>query len=317
MYACIDLGSNSFHLLIAHWHDGEHEIVERFSDKVQLGEGLASSGLISPQAMDRGLNCLTTFRKALARYPIRHCWAVGTNALRSASNATQFLAEAQKLGFVVDVVSGHEEAALVYAGVVSALNGLDRHRLIVDIGGGSTELIVGHGRRRLQTHSMDIGCISWRDRWFLNMPSDALALEAQLDAAAGAALQIFGKVSLELMETPWHEVYASSGTAKMLSAVCKQSVSGDCYAGVKLETLLALKPDIIRSAIDPGFALPGLKNSRRELVLPGWAVMIGFMQAMNIKELAFSPAALREGMLVYLVVAAAKGVPPLRELKAY
>jgi exopolyphosphatase/guanosine-5'-triphosphate,3'-diphosphate pyrophosphatase len=317
MYACIDLGSNSFHLLIAHWHDGEHDIVERFSDKVQLGEGLASSGLISAQAMVRGLNCLATFQKALARYPIRHCWAVGTNALRSASNAAQFLAEAQKLGFTVDVVSGHEEAALVYAGVLSALRGPDRTRLVVDIGGGSTELIVGHGRRRLQTHSMDIGCISWRDRWFSNIPNNASALEAQLDAAAGAALKIFGKVSHALMETPWHEVYASSGTAKMLSAVCKQSASVDSNAGVNLEDLLALKPNIIRSAIDPGFALPGLKNSRRELLLPGWAVLIGFMQAMNVQELAFSPAALREGMLEYLVVAATKGVPPSRELKAY
>jgi exopolyphosphatase / guanosine-5'-triphosphate,3'-diphosphate pyrophosphatase len=316
MYACIDLGSNSFHLLIAHWHDGEHDIVERFSEKVQLGEGLAATGSISPAAMMRGLNCLATFKHALARYPIRHCWAVGTNALRAANNAALFLAEAKKLGFTIDVVSGYEEAALVYAGVLSALPVQDIPRLVIDIGGGSTELIVGHGPRRLQTHSMDIGCISWRDLWFQDMPSDLRKLEAQLDLATEAALRIFDKVSRNLMENPWQEVFASSGTAKMLSGVCRQCGLYDGSNGVSLATLLALKPDVIRTALEPDFVLPGLKNSRRELVLPGWAVLTGFMQALSVQELTFSPAALREGMLSYLVSAAVRREPPLHVLKA-
>jgi len=206
MYACIDLGSNSFHLLIAHWHDGQYDIVERFSEKVQLGEGLAANGVLSSEAMERGLICLATFKHALARYPVKHCWAVGTNTLRSAKNADHFLAEARKLGFVIDVVSGHEEAALVYAGVLSAQSEPDKTRLVIDIGGGSTELIVGHGSRRLQTHSMDIGCISWRDIWFGERFTDALTLDVQLDAASDAAFRVFGSVSQRLRETPWQEV---------------------------------------------------------------------------------------------------------------
>lgn len=321
MYACIDLGSNSFHLLIAHWHDGQHDIVERFSEKVQLGEGLAASGVISSEAITRGLNCLATFKHALARYPVKHFWAVGTNALRSAQNASHFLAEAKKLGFDIDVVSGYEEAALVYAGVLSALSEPDKPRLVIDIGGGSTELIVGHGHRRLQTHSMDIGCISWRDLWFGEMHGDAAALEAQLDAASDAAFAVFDGVSQSLLETPWQEVLASSGTAKMLSSVCQQSglnkrVNGG-NNGVGLHALMALKPDVIRTALEPGYLLPGLKNSRRDLVLPGWAVLTGFMRALRVEELTFSPAALREGMLSYLVSAATKHESPLHVLKAH
>jgi exopolyphosphatase/pppGpp-phosphohydrolase len=111
MFACIDLGSNSFHLLVARWHNGRHEIVERFSEKVQLGEGLATSGHINSAAFARGLACLDAFALALKRYPISHQWAVGTNALRVADNAGDFIAKAQSRGFCVDVVTGGCQAS--------------------------------------------------------------------------------------------------------------------------------------------------------------------------------------------------------------
>ena len=316
MYACIDLGSNSFHLLIARWHEGGYDIVERFSDKVQLGEGLVEGGNITQQAFDRGLKCLDTFRHALARYPIEKCWAVGTNALRTAANAGQFLQKASEKGFVIDVVPGLEEAALVYAGVVSALPADNTPRLVIDIGGGSTELVVGAGPKRLQSHSMAIGCISWRDTWFTDPPRNESALSKRLDDAAQASADTFACVAGDLKTTPWREVYASSGTAKMLSAVCSHKSRQQRSApGVTLATLQALKADVMRTVLEPGFGLPGLKNGRRELILPGWAVLHGFMTACQVDDLNFSPSALREGMLHYLTQASVTGESPLHVLR--
>lgn len=317
MYACIDLGSNSFHLLIARWHEGSYDIVERFSEKVQLGEGLVDGGVITPMAFQRGLACLDTFRQALARYPVERCWAVGTNALRTAGNADQFLRKASEKGIVIDVVPGLEEAALVYAGVISALPADQIPRLVIDIGGGSTELVVGVGQHRLQSHSMAIGCISWRDSWFRQPPRTESALSQCLDDAVQASVEVFSGVADALAETPWREAYASSGTAKMLSAVCAHKYQDKrAVPGVTLETLQALKADIMRTVLEPGFSLPGLKNGRRELILPGWAVLNGFMTACQVTDLNFSPSALREGMLHYLAQAAIKGESPLHVLRA-
>lgn len=318
MFACIDLGSNSFHLLIARWQYGRHEIVERFSEKVQLGEGLAINGQINPDAFARGLSCLEAFALAVRRYPIRYQWAVGTNALRVAGNADEFLTQAANRGFKIDVVSGIEEAALVYAGVVSALPPDDQTRLVVDIGGGSTELIVGQGARKLQAHSMPIGCISWRDKWFSSVPHSAEALATQLKDAANASELVFSSVAQQLASTPWDEVYASSGTAKMLSAVCSQRLMpGGPPTGVQLETLKSLEPDIIAVALNPGLSLRGLKNGRRELMLPGWSVLMGFMRANSVSALNFSPSALREGMLHYLVKASESNDSPLHVLRGH
>lgn len=316
MFACIDLGSNSFHLLIAHWQNGRYEIVERFSEKVQLGEGVAINRHISAAAFSRGLSCLDAFALALRRYPVKHVWAVGTNALRIADNSAEFLAQAANRGFDIDVVSGIEEAALVYAGVISALPDDGETRLVIDIGGGSTEIVVGQGTRQLQAHSMPVGCVSWRDKWFSAPLTDEESIRRQLHDAVQDAENVFMTVAEQLATTPWTEVYASSGTAKMLSAVCSQRLEpGSAPAGVLLETLQSLESDIVTVTLNPGLTLRGLKNGRRELILPGWSVLMGFMRSNAITALSFSPAALREGMLHYLVQAAESNEPPLHVLR--
>tara|TARA_R100001015_G_C4605944_1_gene160988 strand:- start:870 stop:1370 length:501 start_codon:yes stop_codon:yes gene_type:complete len=165
---------------------------------------------------------------------------------------------------------------------------------------------------------MAIGCIRWRDTWFRNPPQTASALSQRLDDAAQASAEVFAGVADELAATPWREVYASSGTAKMLSAVCahKSQLTRSASPGVTLATLQALKADVMRTVLEPGFALPGLKNGRRELILPGWAVLHGFMTACQVTDLYFSPSALREGMLHYLAKASATGESPLHVLRA-
>lgn len=316
MYACVDLGSNSFHLLIARWQDGAHEIVERFSEKVQLGEGLSRNHNINADAFQRGLLCLEAFALALERYPIQYLWVVGTNALRVAKNANEFIAQAKSRGFDVDVVTGLEEAALVYAGVMSALPQDEQTRLVIDIGGGSTELIVGRGSEQLQAHSLPIGCVSWRDRWFNSKFENEDLLREQLKMAADDAEQVFAQISSQLARTPWSEVYASSGTAKMLSAICAQKHPSSAGSGlVNVDILAMLENDIVDTTLNPLRSLPGLKNSRKELVLPGWAVLMGFMRAHHVSNLHFSPAALREGMLHYMIKARDLNEAPLHVLR--
>ncbi|MDP1932336.1 MAG: hypothetical protein Q8L60_12855 [Gammaproteobacteria bacterium] len=299
MYACIDLGSNSFHLLIARWQDGETRIVERFSNIVQLGEGVPLTGEISPAAFERGIDCLREFAEVMSQYPIQQYWALGTNALRLARNAPEFLSRALDLGLEVSVISGIQEAILVYAGVLSGLPRSDTTRFVIDIGGGSTELIVGRQDKRLSTQSLAIGCVSWRDRYFASLPSDAVALEALLDHATDEAIKVFAAAKHEVLRSPWSEVYASSGTAKMLAAVCQQK--GYTEGEITLEALEALKSDVLECASDSAMLLPGLKDRRKDLLMPGWAVLTGMMRTYSLDSLRFSSTALREGMLDYMM----------------
>lgn len=313
MYACIDLGSNSFHLLIARWRNGRHEIVERFSEKVQLGERIAATSRISPGAFERGVSCLERFHNVLASYPVDYRWAVGTNALRLAHNADEFLAAASRLGFNIDVVSGVEEAALIYAGVIAGMPQDGVSQLVFDIGGGSTELVVGVGHERHQTLSMQIGCIGWRDLWFSEVPQQAGALETLLDDATTAAAETFQQAADSLAGYHWERIFASSGTVKMVDAICRQRHPGLPVSRLAVQDL---KHDVLRCALDPDFELAGLRIARRDLLLPGWAVLSGLMQTVSIPSFQFSPTALREGMLHYLVESTVSHASPLSALRA-
>ena len=298
MYACLDLGSNSFHLLIARWGEGKTEIIERFSEKIQLGESVTATGIISPQAFQRGIECLIRFQSVINNYPIENCWAVGTNALRIARNAADFVEAAKAVGFNVTIISGIQEAALVYAGVTSTISESEVPQLVIDIGGGSTELIVGRGREPLWMQSLPIGCVTWRDDWFCKLPADSSKLEFLLDESVAAATAVFNTVLCEINNYHWVESYASSGTAKMFAAVCQQNLPG--IQGISLEALVAMRPLIIHSALT-GNLLPGMTETRRDLILPGWAVLAALMQSYALSSINFSATALREGMLDFMV----------------
>lgn len=301
MYACLDLGSNSFHLLIARCEQGRMVIVERFSEKVQLGEGVVVSGMLSEAAMRRGLDCLHHFREVIDAHPVECLWSVGTNALRKAGNASAFLQEARLLGFDIEVISGEKEGALVYAGVSSILPDDEEPRLVIDIGGGSTEIVTGQGSRHHQVLSLPMGCVSWRDRFFNSLMTDACPSDVDdaLDAAGEEATGILLEARETLDGTPQHitSVHASSGTAKMLAAITEAqgeaggTVSRTGLDGLHREGLLH------RLVNDPEYLIPGLKPARRDLLLSGWALMRAFMSVFDVEVLEFSPSALREGML--------------------
>jgi len=298
MYACIDLGSNSFHILIGEWIDGRIEIVERSSDSVQLGEDVRKTGSISPTAYNRGLDCLQQFKTLMDQYPIEQYWALGTNTFRVTDNAQNFIQAARGIGIEISPISGVQEAALIYAGVITSLPVSENHRLVIDIGGGSTEIIIGHKHCRLLTQSMAIGSVAWRDKFFPEKTSDSFRLEKLLDVATAASKAVFDGISIGVKKAGWEEAYASSGTVKMLAAICQ--AHGFKKGEIELTALQTLKPQII-TAISRGGDLPGLKERRRELLLPGLAVLVGLMQSYTVERINFSAAALREGMLDFMV----------------
>lgn len=299
MHACIDLGSNSFHLLIGEWDKGRIQIVERLSEKVQLGENVRKTGRISPEAFSRGLACLHRFRALMRAYPLEQYWALGTNTFRVTENAGEFIAAAhEQVDIDISSISGVQEAVLIYAGVITSLPVSDNHRLVIDVGGGSTEIIIGKGHDRLLTESLAIGSVAWRDRFFADPKAGKGELNKQLQKGLTASREIFAAVAPGVKRIDWQEAYASSGTMKMLANICTEH---GCGAGlIQLEALQDLKKTLV-STIAKGKTLPGLKESRRDLLLPGWCVLAGLMEAYDVPEIRFSPTALREGMLDFMV----------------
>lgn len=298
MHACIDLGSNSFHLLIGEWDQGRIKIIERLSEKVQLGENVRGTGKISPQAFTRGIECLKRFKALMEQYPLEHYWALGTNTFRVTSNAAEFISAAEALGIHISIISGVQEAVLIYAGVITSLPVNDHSRLVIDVGGGSTEVIIGRRHERLFTESLAIGSVAWRDRFFADKVDDLDALLVQMEQGKQAAFEVFEAVRPGLKRIGWDEVYASSGTMKMLANVCAGHGYGE--GKIRLKALRELSEAMAR-AIFENSDLDGLKETRRDLLLPGWCVLVGLMESYGIKKITFSPTALREGMLDFMV----------------
>ena len=298
MHACIDLGSNSFHLLIGEWQEGRLTIIERLSEKVQLGENIGGTGNISQQAYQRGMACLHRFKLLMRQYPLEKYWALGTNTFRVADNSEDFVRAAKKIGIDISIISGVQEAILIYAGVISALPVSDSRRLVIDIGGGSTEVIVGEKHDRLLTESLPIGSVAWRDRFFQAASFSHSHLSSQMEKGVEEARSVFMPISSGVKRASWSEAYASSGTTKMLASICQEHGYGN--KRITLEALTELK-DKMADFVATGKELPGLKERRRDLLLPGWCIVTGLMEAFGVSELKFSHTALREGMLDFLV----------------
>lgn len=298
MHACIDLGSNSFHLLIGEWEQGRIRIIERLSEKVQLGENVRSTGEISAAAFARGLECLVRFKQLMDQYPLENYWALGTNTFRVTRNADAFIAAAEEIGIHVSIISGVQEAVLIYAGVITALPVSDRHRLVIDVGGGSTEVIIGSHHERLFTESLAIGSVAWRDRFFSDPGADVEKLSKQMKKGRAAAAKVFAHFRPGLRRIGWDEAYASSGTMKMLAAICTEHGYG--IGEIRRKGLRELKKKMILAIADDR-ELPGLKDTRRDLLLPGWCVLMGLMETYGVKKITYSPTALREGMLDFMV----------------
>ncbi|MES9854120.1 MAG: Ppx/GppA family phosphatase [Candidatus Thiodiazotropha sp. L084R] len=214
--AAIDLGSNSFHLIVARVNDGHLQIIDKMKEMVRLGEGLTTDKRLDPTVAERALDCLSRYSQRLRPLPAENIRVVGTNTMRQIDPADNFLSLAEKaLLHPIEIIAGREEARLVYLGVAHGLAAGDERRLVVDIGGGSTELIIGQGYQPFQRESLHMGCVSMSRRFFLN---GKITSQSMREAMLACAIEI-RPVRNEFRDGEWERAIGSSGSIKSIRNV--------------------------------------------------------------------------------------------------
>lgn len=291
MFAAVDLGSNSFRLHIGK-HDGESiRILKTARDPIRLGAGLDGNGNLTPQAMQTALACLRNFRTILAEFSLDAVRVVATNTLRIAKNAAEFLPHAEEaIGYPIEIISGEEEGRLIYMGVASSLASNER-RLVIDIGGGSTELILGHGAEILHVDSYGVGTVRQSETFFPDGRIDAAAY----DAAILAARTYFEDAATPYHPKHWHAAYGSSGTMRAISDVIAKNGIGD--GRMSLHNLEILKNMLIGYGHVSRIGLLGIKPERVIVMIGGLSVLIGVMQEIGVPAMTAVDAGLRMGVL--------------------
>ena len=263
---------------------------------MRLGGGLTADKRIDRATQARALEALSRFGERLRGFKPQAVRAVGTNTLRVAKNAPQFLRDARAaLGFPIDVIAGREEARLIYVGVAHSLPSGAEQRLVVDIGGGSTELVIGLGLEPQLTESLYMGCVSYSLKYF----ADGRIDKARLKAAELAARQELAGIVKDYRASGWKDVIGSSGTAKALADLLRQS--GYAEDGITREGLERLRNQLIKLAKAEPARLPGLRTDRAPVLPGGLAIMLAVFDALRIEHMAVSEGALRQGVLFDLL----------------
>jgi exopolyphosphatase / guanosine-5'-triphosphate,3'-diphosphate pyrophosphatase len=296
LIAAIDLGSNSFHMVLAKADHGELRILERLGDKVQLAAGIDEQRLLSEEAMQRGLDCLRRFAQLTASLPEGAVRIVGTNALREALNRGAFIRRAEEvLGHPVEVISGREEARLIYLGVSHSIADTPGRRLVTDIGGGSTEFIIGQRFEPLLRESLQMGCVSYTQRFF----KDGKITPARYAQAYTAArLEIMG-IEHALRRLGWEDAVGASGTIKAIGLAIQSAGLGN--GEVNTQGLAWLKRKIFKLGEVDKLDLDGIKVDRRGIFPAGLAILEAIFDACEIQRMSHSEGALREGVLYDLL----------------
>jgi exopolyphosphatase / guanosine-5'-triphosphate,3'-diphosphate pyrophosphatase len=292
MLAAVDLGSNSFRLHIGHY-DGERiRILNTAREPVRLGAGLDRRGNLSVAAMDTALGCLRRFGDMLRSQPLTAVRVVGTNTLRIAKNRDAFLPLAEKaIGFPIEIISGEEEGRLIYLGVASALDDPAERRLVVDIGGGSTELVLGHGNEIEHVESFGIGTVKTAAEFF---PGDRIT-ESGFDEATLHARSVFEDQLDEFHPRLWTTALGSSGTMRTLADLIIKNQLGD--SSLSLKSLRALRDYLIYCGRTSKIDLDGIKPDRIAVTLGGLPVLIGLCEELGIRDMQPVEAGLRMGVL--------------------
>ncbi len=291
--AAVDLGSNSFHMVVARARGGgDLEVIDRLKEPVRLAEGLFQKGSISPQARDRALKCLRRFGERLRGIPPNQVKAIGTNALRKAERPLRFLEDASSaLGHRIDVISGREEARLIYLGASRALGKPNEKRLIFDVGGGSTELMFGMGDSPLFLESANIGCVGFTEKFFSKSILDKRAFEK---ARMRSLLDLRPLVPV-FAANEWDKVYATSGTAQAISKCL--AASGLTDGTITRDGMDRLRNRLLSGKRGGANPLPAI-SKHRALVLPGGlAILDALLEAFGLNEVSPCKSGLRMGIL--------------------
>lgn len=290
--AAVDLGSNSFHMIVARLDDGHMQVTDRIKEMVRLGEGLTDDKSLAPEVVARALACLERFGQRLRGFPPGSVRAVGTNTLRQARPDTGFIERAEAaLGHPIDIISGREEARLIYLGVAHGLAAGAERRLVVDIGGGSTEIIVGQGFSARLRESLHMGCVSLSLKHFADGRVTARAMQkAELDGA----LELRPVREL-FRHACWQKAVGSSGTIRSIAAVV--NAEGWCEDGISLDSLTRLREALLTAGKLSAVNLKGLTDERKPVFVGGVAVLRSVFESLDIQHMQVSDYALREGLI--------------------
>jgi len=299
LLAAVDLGSNSFRLAIGRVHDenGVRQIyqIDRLKETVRLAAGLDENKVLSQESIDRALAILKRFGERLDSFHPDRVRAVATNTFRVARNAPEImpLAEAA-LGFPIEVIAGREEARLIYTGVNHTLPPSQNKRLVVDIGGGSTEVIIGKGEEPLTMTSLYMGCVTYTRKFF----PDGVIDEHTMRMAEMSAQREIEVITKPYKKLGWQESFGSSGTAKALQAILTEG--GFSKKGITASGLKRLRQKLIDNGRVIASDLPGIKLERADVLPGGLAIMRAFFDEMGIETMHTGDGALRLGVLVDL-----------------
>jgi len=285
-------------MIVARIEEGALRVVDRHREMVRLADGLDDRNMLSDEARWRALGCLRRFGQRLRELDSRDVRAVGTNTFRAADNAAEFLEQAeQALGHPIDIISGVEEARLIYSGVSRSLETQDERRLVVDIGGGSTELILGDGLEAQYMNSFYMGCVSMSQRYF----SDGVIDEARMQLAETAARQELEPVESRYQGARWDRALGASGTIKSAARIAFESGWCEEQEVISKRALKQIRKSLIEAGHFDNIKLKGLVSQRIPVVCGGVAILRALFSVLKIDEMRVSSGALREGLLHDLV----------------
>jgi exopolyphosphatase/guanosine-5'-triphosphate,3'-diphosphate pyrophosphatase len=294
--AAVDLGSNSFHMLVARLEHGEVRIIDRIREMVRLAAGLDEHGSLDEQVHQNALDCLARFGDRLHNVPRDNIRAVGTQTFRRLEHPGAFLRDAEKaLGGPIEIIGGREEARLIYTGVHSTLPHTEDQRLVIDIGGGSTELIIGQQEIPQLTESLQYGCVTVTQRFF---PDQKLSKSIWKRAKRALLSDLQGLVE-NYHQLGWQEAVGTSGTLRAVSSICRKA--GWLDHGIDRAALNRLIDRLIDHGRTDNLKMPGLSDRRAPVFAGGVLILDALCEALNIEQLKIAQSALREGLLYDLL----------------
>lgn len=292
LIAAVDMGSNSFHMVVARMEHGEPRVIDRLRDTVRMAAGLRADGSLDAAHRTRALSCLARFGQRIAGLPTMRVRAVATNTVRRLASPQAFLTAAEAaLGHPIEVVSGREEGRLIFLGAAHDLPASREPRLVIDVGGGSTEFIIGRGLAPLHTESVQAGCIASTLRFF---PGGKLTRKRWQRASSdiGVLLQQFAE---DYRESGWQEAFGSSGTAKSIGAVVQAMKLSD--DGITPAALASLREVLLEQGNINAIKLPALVDERVPVIAGGVVIFEAAFAALGIERLRVCESSMREGLL--------------------
>lgn len=295
--AAVDLGSNSFHMIVASLEsNGTLKVIDRIKEMVRLGAGLNSRNYLDEETQLRALDCLNRFSQRIQNIHKNDIRIAGTNTLRTAKNSNKFIKRARKvLNHRIDIISGIEEARLVYHGAIYSLAELGSSRLVIDIGGGSTEVIIGNKRNPIKLESLEMGCVSVTKKFF---PDGAITKSRLIEADIFARQEI-EPVRQDYLTTGWEQCVGTSGSIRSISKVLL--ANGITDGSITDKGIQYLLEKVLDYEFTHKINFEGLSNERKQVFIGGLIVLNAVFSSLKLKQMLVSEGSLREGLMLDIV----------------